>query len=79
MKLVTQEQTACSFTTRQTLLGPQGDGLQGSSGPRAVRAKSVSLQRDEIDKLTKRNLPLLGRQETKAFPVIPGRQLHMGM
>lgn len=34
MKLGTQEHTACSFITRQILLDPQGEGLQGSSGPK---------------------------------------------
>lgn len=31
MKLAWQEHTACSLTTLHWLLGPQGDGLQGTT------------------------------------------------
>lgn len=32
MNPITQEQTACLFTSRQILFGPHGDGLHGSTG-----------------------------------------------
>lgn len=81
IKLGTQEHTACSFITRQILLDPQGEGLQGSSGPKIddIEKKIIFEFYIYIIQSTNRYIPLLGRQERKAFPVIPGKQLHIGI
>ena len=44
-----------------------------------ILKKKESLNFISIIQSTNRHIPLLGRQERKAFPVIPGKQLHIGI
>lgn len=80
----TQEQTACWFTIRHWLLGPQGDGLQRSTAPSGSKKKHRIIQIEKRIKMKLIKIELLGYapfetiHRTKAFPDIPLGQLHIG-
>lgn len=72
----TQEHTACPFTSRHWLLGPQGLGTHwflGISSETKIYSKVNEFQKWFVI------LPLILLQSTNAFPSNPCKQEHIGM